>query len=103
MKARQLSDAILRAVFFAAVFVIAVIVATAAEKGTVLTGKGAMGDWTRDAPGVMRSLATPLAPATQPMAVERSIAILRAAAIRLWAQALEPPQQVTVTFILVQG
>ena len=40
----------------AAVFLIAIIIAAAAEKGTVLTGKAAMGDWTSDAPGVTRKI-----------------------------------------------
>jgi glucose/arabinose dehydrogenase len=40
----------------AAVFVIAVIIAAAAEKDAVLTGKAAMGDWTSDAPGVTRKI-----------------------------------------------
>jgi hypothetical protein len=40
----------------AAAFIIAVIIVGAAEKGAVLTGKAAMGDWTRDAPGVTRKI-----------------------------------------------
>jgi len=56
MKARRLSDPISRIVFFAAVFVILDIIAQTAEKGAVLTGKAAMGDWTSDAPGVMRKI-----------------------------------------------
>ena len=56
MKARQSSDAIFRVIFFAALFLIAVITGAAAEKGAVLTGKAAMGDWTSDAPGVTRKI-----------------------------------------------
>ena len=56
MKARQSSDPILRAIFFATVFVITVVTGAAAENGAVLTGKAAMGDWTRDAPGVTRKI-----------------------------------------------
>ena len=56
MKARQSSDPILRAIFFATVFVTAIMTGAAAEKGAVLTGKAAMGDWTSDAPGVMRKI-----------------------------------------------
>src|SRR5262249_24015271 len=56
MRACRLSDPISRAIFFATVFVIAVIIAAAAEKGPVLTGKTAMGDWTSDAPGVTRKI-----------------------------------------------
>src|SRR6476659_7043221 len=55
MKARRSSGAILRTIFFAAVFIINVVIA-AAEKGAVLTGKAAMGDWTSDAPGVTRKI-----------------------------------------------
>jgi len=56
MKARQLRDPILRAIFFAAVFVIAVVIGAAAEKSAILSGKAAMGDWTSDAPGVTRKI-----------------------------------------------
>jgi len=56
MKARRLSDPVSRIVFFAAVFVIPDIIAQTAEKGALLTGKAAMGDWTSDAPGVMRKI-----------------------------------------------
>jgi len=56
MKARQSSDAIFRTVFFAAVFFLAVMTGAAAEKGAILTGKEAMGDWTSDAPGVIRKI-----------------------------------------------
>src|SRR5712664_1477806 len=56
MKARRSSDSILRAISFAAVFVIAVIIAAATEKDAVLTGKAAMGDWTSDAPGITRKI-----------------------------------------------
>ena len=37
-------------------FNITAVVCAAAEKGSVLTGKAAMGDWTSDAPGVMRKI-----------------------------------------------
>src|SRR6202162_2427347 len=56
MKARQSSDAIFRVIFFATLFLIAVITGTAAEKPAFLTGKAAMGDWTSDAPGVRRKI-----------------------------------------------
>jgi glucose/arabinose dehydrogenase len=56
MKARQSSDPILRAIFFATVFFLAVMTGAAAENGVVLTGKAAMGDWTSDAPGVTRKI-----------------------------------------------
>src|SRR5215475_5052663 len=55
MKAYRVSDRILRAIF-AAVFAIVVVICMAAEKGAVLTGKQAMGDWTSDAPGIMRKI-----------------------------------------------
>src|SRR5882757_2064172 len=56
MKASQSSDATFRVIFFAAVFLIAVITGAAAEKDAVLTGKAAMGDWTSDAPGITRKI-----------------------------------------------
>src|SRR6266850_7327594 len=56
MKARQSRDAIFRVIFFAALFLIAVITGAAAEKRTLLIGKAAMGDWTSDAPGVTRKI-----------------------------------------------
>jgi glucose/arabinose dehydrogenase len=56
MEARLSSDAIFRRIFFPAVFVIVVITGATAEKGAVLTGKAAMGDWTSDAPGVTRKI-----------------------------------------------
>src|SRR6266498_5660872 len=56
MKARQSSDPMSRAIFFATVFVTAVMTSAAAEEGAVLTGTAAMGDWTSDAPGVTRKI-----------------------------------------------
>ena len=46
----------MRAIFCVAVFFLGVIIGAAAEKGAILTGKAAMGDWTRDAPGVTRKI-----------------------------------------------
>src|SRR6266705_4679202 len=56
MKARESSDAIFSVIFFAALFLIAVITGAPAEKRALLTGKAAMGDWTSDAPGVTRKI-----------------------------------------------
>src|ERR1043166_5859965 len=56
MKARQPSDAIFRTIFFAAVFFFVIAIGAAAERDAILTGKAAMGDWTSDAPGVMRKI-----------------------------------------------
>jgi len=56
MQVYRVSDRILRAIFFVAVFVIFVVICAAAERGAILTGKAAMGDWTSDAPGVMRKI-----------------------------------------------
>ena len=56
MKARRSSQSIFRPIFFAALFVIAVMTGASAEKSAVLTGKAAMGDWTSDAPGVTRKI-----------------------------------------------
>ncbi len=44
------------ALLIAAVFSIAVSTGTAAESGTLLNGKAAMGDWKSDAPGVARKI-----------------------------------------------
>src|SRR6266511_2025069 len=44
------------AIFIAATFSLAVPIGTAAESGTLLTGKAAMGDWKSDAPGVRRKI-----------------------------------------------
>src|SRR5438046_6132885 len=44
------------ALLIAAAFSIAVSTGTAAESGTLLTGKAAMGDWRSDAPGVRRKI-----------------------------------------------
>jgi glucose/arabinose dehydrogenase len=56
MKARQSSDTISRAIFFAGFFVTAFMTGAAAGKGALLAGKAAMGDWTSDAPGVTRKI-----------------------------------------------
>src|SRR4026209_2543553 len=56
MKARGSSDPILGAIICATIFVVAVINEAAAERGAILTGKAAMGDWTSDAPGVTRKI-----------------------------------------------
>jgi glucose/arabinose dehydrogenase len=44
------------AIFIVAAFSFDTHVSAAAESGTVLTGKAAMGDWTKDAPGVRRKI-----------------------------------------------
>src|SRR5438552_17183219 len=44
------------AIFIAAVFSFEAEVDAVAESGTVLTGRAAMGDWTKDAPGVRRKI-----------------------------------------------
>jgi len=44
------------AIFIAAAFSFEAHVDAAAESGTVLTGKAAIGDWTKDAPGVRRKI-----------------------------------------------
>src|SRR6266487_2795651 len=44
------------AIFIAATFSLGVSIGAAAESGTLLTGKAAMGDWTTDAPGVRRKI-----------------------------------------------
>jgi glucose/arabinose dehydrogenase len=44
------------AIFIAAAFSFEADVGVAAESGTVLTGKAAIGDWTKDTPGVRRKI-----------------------------------------------
>src|SRR5437867_39275 len=44
------------AIVLAASFTAATLVGAAAESGTLLTGKAAMGDWKNDAPGVRRKI-----------------------------------------------
>ena len=56
MRERRSICSVFSAIFFTAVFVIPIITGAAAEKGAVLTGKAAMGDWTSDAPGVRRKI-----------------------------------------------
>src|ERR1700675_4556710 len=43
-------------IFIDAAFSFEAHVGAVAESGTVLTGKAAMGDWTKDAPGVRRKI-----------------------------------------------
>jgi len=85
MKARQSSDAIFRIVFFATVFVIVVMIVAAAEKGAVLTGKEAMGDWKSDAPGVMRKITVQdlPPPASNALAINRAHVVDRPADAQL--------------------
>src|SRR5438132_511959 len=56
MRERRSICSVFAAIFFTTVFVIAVISGMAAEKGAILTGKAAIGDWTSDAPGVRRKI-----------------------------------------------
>src|SRR2546422_779544 len=44
------------AIFIAATFSLVVPIGAAAQSGTLLTGKAAMGDWKSDAPGVRRKI-----------------------------------------------
>src|SRR5712672_3227221 len=85
MKARQSSDAIFRVIFFAAVFFLAVITGAAAEKGAILTGKAAMGDWTIDSPGLTRKITVqdlPL-PSSNVFAINRARVVDRPAEAQL--------------------
>src|SRR5438876_10898354 len=45
-----------RAILLTASLIFAISTGTSAERGTLLTGKAAMGDWTTDAPGVRRKI-----------------------------------------------
>src|SRR5438128_5105539 len=56
MRERRSICSVFAAIFFTTVFVIAVISGIAAEKGAILTGKAAMGDWESDSPGVRRKI-----------------------------------------------
>ena len=81
MKARQSSDAIFRVIFFAALFLIAVITGADAEKRALLTGKAAMGDWTNDAPGVTRKITVQdlPPPSSNVLAINRARVVARPA------------------------
>src|SRR5215472_2768190 len=69
------------AIFFAGICVIATLTGAAAEPGTLLTGKAAMGDWTRDAPGVRRKIAVNdlPAPSSNVFAINRARVVDRPA------------------------
>src|SRR5207244_7872385 len=73
MRERRLICSVFAAIFFTTVFVIAVISGMAAEKGAILTGKAAMGDWTSDAPGVRRKITVQdlPAPSSNALAINR--------------------------------
>ena len=74
----------MRAIFFAAVFVIVVIICAAAERGAILTGKAAMGDWTSDAPGVMRKITVQdlPPPSSNALAINRAHVVDRPAGVQ---------------------
>src|SRR5213593_3510178 len=69
------------AIFIAATFSLAVSIGAAAESGTLLTGKAAMGDWTADAPGVRRKIAVNdlPAPSSNVFAINRARVVDRPA------------------------
>src|SRR5438034_10997342 len=56
MKNRHRDDFVFCAIFIAVSLGAAVPNGTAADKGELLTGKAAMGDWKNDAPGVRRKI-----------------------------------------------
>src|SRR5262245_54314035 len=84
MKVRLLSVRMFRSVCFATVFVIAILAGAAAEKGALLTGKAAMGDWTTDAPGVMRKITEQdlPPPSSNALAINRARVVSRPADAR---------------------
>jgi hypothetical protein len=84
MKTRQSSDVIFRIIFFAAVFSFAVVNGSTPEKGAVLTGKAAMGDWTSDAPGVMRKITVQdlPPPSSNALAINRAHVVDRPAGVQ---------------------
>src|SRR5438094_7075418 len=73
------------AIFIAATFSLGVSIGAAAESGTLLTGKAAMGDWTSDAPGVRRKITvTDLpAPSSNILAINRAHVVERPAGAQL--------------------
>src|SRR5947209_11447079 len=81
MRERRSICSVFAAIFFTTVFVIAVISGIAAEKGAILTGKAAMGDWTSDAPGVRRKIAVNdlPAPSSNVFAINRARVVDRPA------------------------
>src|SRR6266702_1840036 len=73
------------AIFIAATFSLGVSIGAAAESGTLLTGKAAMGDWTSDAPGVRRKITgndLP-APSSNILAINRAHVVERPAGAQL--------------------
>src|SRR6058998_4213219 len=73
------------ALLIAAVFSIAVSTGTAAESGTLLTGKAAMGDWRSDAPGVRRKITVQdlPPPSSNILAINRARVVNRPAGVPL--------------------
>ena len=68
----------------AAVLSLAFRLEAAAESGTLLTGKGAMGDWESDSPGVRRKItvADLPPPSSNALAINRAHVVDRLIAIR---------------------
>src|SRR5256885_7942931 len=56
MENRRRGDLLFCAIFIVVSFNVAVPIGTAAESGTLLTGKRAMGNWESDSPGVRRKI-----------------------------------------------
>jgi glucose/arabinose dehydrogenase len=75
------------AIFIAATFSLGVSIRAAAESGTLLTGKAAMGDWTSDAPGVRRKITVTDLPARSSniLAINRAHVVERPAGAQLRA------------------
>src|SRR3989442_14146332 len=73
------------AIFIAATFSLAVSIGATAESGTLLTGKAAMGDWTKDAPGVRRKITVNdlPAPSSNILAINRARIVNRPANAQL--------------------
>src|SRR5438876_8696110 len=73
------------AIFIAATFSLGVSIRAAAESGTLLTGKAAMGDWTSDAPGVRRKITLNdlPAPSSNILAINRAHVVERPAGAQL--------------------
>src|SRR6266567_4224350 len=73
------------AIFIAATFSLGVSIGAAADSGTLLTGKAAMGDWTSDAPGVRRKITVNdlPAPSSNILAINRAHVVERPASAQL--------------------
>jgi glucose/arabinose dehydrogenase len=85
MKSRQPCGPIFCGIFYAAFVVPTLMNVVAAEKRAILTGKAAMGDWTSDAPGVLRKITVQdlPPPSSNRLAINRAHVVKRPADAQL--------------------